>query len=169
MFSHIIVGATGTGKTTFVKSLLKKVDPRNLYIYDVNNEYTEFYDSELENFGEFSKRATELKNAVIVFEEATIFLNNRSSNQELTNILVRKRHTNNTIFLCFHSLRSIPRNIYEISTHITIFKTSDNPELVLKKFEDERMYKAVQEVHENYVPPPYNRNKKPFKKSYKIY
>lgn len=139
--SIIIVGATGTGKTTEVKSRISNVNPANLMIYDVNNEYQDFYNKPFGDFKDFAAEARAATNKVIVFEEATIFLNNRSRDNQLVDILVRKRHTNNMIFLNFHSFRTIPRYIYDLSNYIILFKTNDSVELIEKKYEDERLTK----------------------------
>ena len=140
MVGHLIVGSTGTGKTTYVKSLINKVDINNRLIYDVNNEYG--VNIKLPNFQDFAERVTRIKNAFIVFEEATIFLNNRGSNQYIIDSLVRKRHTSNYYVLVFHSLRSVPKYIYDLCTHVTLFKTNDNYDLIDKRFKDDRLSKA---------------------------
>ncbi len=132
----IIVGGTGAGKTTWVKTKLKKVDKKSILLYDVNNEYKEFTDgSSLPDFDDFSNRATRVSNAVIVFEEATIFLSNQGSNKNVRDILVRKRHTNNTIFLVFHSLRAVPRNIFDLCNYVVLHKTNDNVDLIDNRFD----------------------------------
>lgn len=140
--SLIICGARGMGKSTFVKNALEKVPLNNRFIYDVNAEYLHLYNKPLLPFGEFVEQASKLKNAVICFEEATIFLNNKGSNMQLVEILVRLRHTNNTCFLVFHSLRSIPRYVFDLCTHLVLFKTNDNISQVEKRFENELLSKA---------------------------
>lgn len=142
----IIVGNTGRGKTTYIKEQLKTVNKNALLIYDVNKEYLDFYPEPLLDFDEFIEKATKVNKAVIVFEEATIFFNNRSANKELIELLVRKRHTENTIFLLFHSLRSIPRIAIELSNYMILKKTTDSPEFVFRKFEHEDLAEAVTRV-----------------------
>jgi DNA helicase HerA-like ATPase len=158
---HIIVGATGTGKTTFVKKLLKKASKQSLFIYDVNNEYKEYFNYPFIYFEDFIESATRLKNGILVIEEATIFLNNRSSNENLKEILVRKRHTNLYVILVFHSMRSVPRYIYELSNYITIFKTNDSPDMTSKELKDDRIYDIMTEVKDH--------KNKYFQKTMKIY
>jgi type IV secretory pathway TrbF-like protein len=48
--------------------------------------------------------------------------------------------------LVFHSLRSIPRYIYELSNYITIFKTNDTPYLSAKELKDERIEEIMERV-----------------------
>jgi DNA helicase HerA-like ATPase len=140
--AFIIVGGTGMGKTTFTKKCLEKVNPKARLVYDVNNEYRELINYPLMKFDEFCNLTTRTKNAFIVYEEATIFLNNRSSNSLLIDILVRKRHTNNTIFLVFHSLRSVPRYIFDLCNYCVLHKTNDNENLVENRFENETLTKS---------------------------
>ena len=75
-------------------------------------------------------------NTAIVFEEATIFFSNRGRSEEVIDLLVRKRHTNNIIILLFHSIRSVPNYIFELIDYIILFKTNDNEKLIHDKFKD---------------------------------
>jgi ABC-type cobalamin/Fe3+-siderophores transport system ATPase subunit len=129
----IVVGCTGSGKSTLIKSFTKSVDRAKLFINDVNAEY--FPDREYISTAQFLEIAQKLNDCVIVFEEATIFFSNRGSNREMRELLVRKRHARNVIFLVFHSIRSIPHYIYDLCNYAFIFRTNDAPELVEKKHE----------------------------------
>jgi predicted AAA+ superfamily ATPase len=143
----IIVGATNTGKTTFVKKLITKVpNKRALFVYDVNNEYKEFFPHPLLNIEDFMEKTQFISNGVFVLEEATIYLNNRSSNEYLTSLMVRKRHTNNTIILVFHSMRSVPRYIYELANVIVIFKTNDSADMTSRELKDDRLEEIMNRV-----------------------
>jgi DNA helicase HerA-like ATPase len=144
----IIVGGTGTGKSEKIKSLLRSANKNALLIYDVNNEYTEFYDKPfIEDIDRFVLMAKQVNNAVIVFEEATIFFSNKgSSGQNVKSILVRKRHTNNTLIFVFHSLRSIPRDIFDLSNIIIIHKTEDIKSLIEDKFENTAFTECYEKV-----------------------
>ena len=142
-----IIGGTGAGKTTFTKERLKRVDKRSIHLYDVNSEYKEFYSKPFVDFETFLDESTKIRNACIVFEEATIFFGNKSSNRKITELLVRKRHTNNTIFLIFHSLSSVPRNILSLINYMVIFRTSDTEAIVKNKFGDERITNIFNEVN----------------------
>jgi len=146
----IIVGRTGTGKTTYIKEMLKKVpNKQSLFIYDVNNEYANFFPYPLIGIDDFMEKTQFMQHGIFVLEEATIYLNNRSSNEYLTELMVRKRHTCNTIILVFHSMRSVPRYIYELSNYITIFKTNDSGEMTARELKDDRLESIMNEVKDN--------------------
>jgi hypothetical protein len=148
--AHIIVGATDTGKSFFIKNTLRKVPSYDaLLIYDINNEYQEFSEEPFEDFETFAISATRCEHAIIVFEEATIFLNNRGCSQAVNELLVRKKHTKNFVFLVFHSVRSIPRYVYELSNYITIFKTNDSPDLSARELKDDRIKDIMIRVKNN--------------------
>jgi ABC-type multidrug transport system ATPase subunit len=160
--SIIIVGATGTGKTTYVKSLIQKVpNKKALFIYDVNNEYQEFFPYKLLGIEDFMEKTQFISNGVFVLEEATIYLNNRSCNSYLQELLVRKRHTNNTIILVFHSMRSVPRYIFELSNYLTVFRTNDAPDLTARELKDARIEVLMTDVAKS--------KKQFFSKTLKIY
>lgn len=133
--AFLIIGGTGRGKSTFARKRLKNVDKRALMIYDVNNEHTDLYDKPFVDFETFINISSKVRNAVLFYEEATIFFSNRGgSHKKMIDILVRKRHTNNTIFLIFHSLRTVPRDIIDLCNYIVLFKTNDSQSLVDSKF-----------------------------------
>jgi ABC-type phosphate/phosphonate transport system ATPase subunit len=146
----IIVGATNTGKTTYIKKIIDKVPNKQaLFIYDVNNEYQKYFPYPLVEIYDFMEKTQFMRKGIFVLEEATIYLNNRSSNEYLTQLMVRKRHTDNTIILVFHSMRSVPRYIYELSNYITIFKTNDSSEMTARELKDDRLEAIMNEVKDN--------------------
>lgn len=147
-----VVGQTGSGKTTFVKNTLATLGNAPKFIYDVNAEY--YTKKNLPDFEKFLQIVNTKENSVIVFEEATIFLNNRSANSEIIRMLVRKRHANNFIILVFHSLRSVPVYITDLINYLVLFKTNDRATLVEQKFKnDDRilsLYNAVSKARDKH-------------------
>lgn len=142
--AFIVCGGTGTGKTTFMKKCLDKVSKSALMVYDVNAEYKQYYQwpntsEPLPDVTDFLDVAKRVSDGVLVFEESTIFFSNRSSDETLKRILVRKRHTNITVFLLFHSLRTIPRYVYDLCNRVVLFKTNDSENLVWEKFKDKEL------------------------------
>lgn len=137
MKAIIIVGNTGRGKTTSAVKALKKgiLEKREICVFDPNNDYKEFYSKSFVDENDFCENVKDKKNAFILFEEATIFFSNRGNNKILTSLLVRKRHQNNTVVLLFHSLRTIPVYIFELSNYLILYKTSDRENLIEKKFD----------------------------------
>lgn len=162
--AFILVGGTGCGKTYFTKQLLKSVNKNALLVFDVNNEYKEYYPYPFNpDIDKFLEKASKISKGVILIEDATAFLSNRGRSDLLTKILVAKRHTQNTVILLFHSMRSIPKYLVDISTHVVIFKTNDPQTIVERSFENEALTSAWSRVQNNckghpffsqYPPPP---------------
>jgi molybdopterin-guanine dinucleotide biosynthesis protein len=140
----IIVGTTGSGKTTISKRLCAEVHETRLLIYDVNGEYYDRIDYELPDMDDFLDEAIKARERLILFEEATVFFSNRGSNAKMRKILVAKRHNENIIVLNFHSIRAIPHYIYDLVNFVIVLKTNDQNDLVLKKHE--LLYPAFREV-----------------------
>lgn len=152
--AHIIVGMTGTGKSEYIKKMLRKIpEKKALYIFDYQNEYQEFINYGLIPFEDFAYNATMIRNGVIVYEEATIFLTSHGSQTDryVNEVLVSKRHTNNYVFLIFHSVAEIPPYIYRKCNYITLFKTNDLPDLSSRELRDVRLKNYMERVkkHKN--------------------
>lgn len=127
----LIVGASGNGKSTILKKLIRPVHSNRLFVYDVQGEY--FEDEDLPDIDEFLVAMEKKTDTVQVYEEATIFFSNRGSNKLMRKILVSARHDRNVIFLVFHSIRSIPLYIYDLIDTIIVFNTNDNEDIVQSK------------------------------------
>lgn len=148
-----IVGMRGSGKSTVLKSKLKLVNPDALLIYDPQAEYLDLYNHPLIPFDEFTNKCTNVSNAIIAIEEATIFLSNRGSNSDVRDFLVSARHRNNTFFLVYHSLRSIPRYVFDLIDYIILLKTNDTAEDVQTKFRHSGITNSFNKISsENWIP-----------------
>lgn len=147
----ICIGASGCGKTTMTKKYLdRKPKTMPVKIYDPNAEFTEYYPEKLLYFDEFlyslfDEKHESVRNTYIVFEEATIFFSNRSDDKLMRNLLVRARHTGNIIWLNFHSFRSVPLGIFDLTDYAIIFKTNDSEKKVEEKFDDPGLLQAYAE------------------------
>lgn len=143
-----VVGMTGTGKSTEVKNILSRSRGHKQYIFDIQREYgsggTYFdwdgtnkpflcknqYKGKIDPEGvEFSETVVKLKNSVIVFEEATIFLS-YGRNADVKQMLVSRRHDNNLIILCFHALHMIPKYVRSMIDFLVLKPTGDSPKQV---------------------------------------
>lgn len=143
----IAVGRSGCGKTTLSKKLIKlKPDNMPVMIYDINREYLHYYNKPFLDFDVFLEQMEEVRGHYILIEEATIFFSTHSHFKEMTNILVRARHTRNIIQLNFHSFKSVPKNIYMLLDYITIFKTNDTLKDVKDKFDNPKIIKAYEDA-----------------------
>lgn len=146
----VIVGATGTGKTTEVAKILSQVNMPFL-IFDINNEekYKPFRNtwSKSVNMKEFVKTACEKKSTCIVFEEATIFFSHASSDESIRMLMIEKRHTKNLLIFNFHSLMQVPLYILQLCDLLVMGKTIDNPRNVEQKFKQfDAIYHAYLDV-----------------------
>ena len=159
MYLILIVGSTGQGKTFYTKKLL---EGKKTLIFDVNNEYGEENES-LANksdyikftpnqtismqskkippraryidckIKEFIDIATLCTNRFIVFEDATGFLKGRTS-ETMDQLMQKRRHTNNSIILLFHSIDSIPPRIMQFANYLILYKTQDEEKKVKSKY-----------------------------------
>jgi predicted AAA+ superfamily ATPase len=146
----ICVGRRKTGKTTFSKRLLDKRQKNfPVFIYDINNEYKDYYKEPFVDFDVFLSKIVELRHSYILIEEATIFFNTRGTEQEIINLLVRARHTGNIIQLNFHSFSSVPKYIKNLVDYVVIFKTNDNINDVKARIDDEKILKQWERIKES--------------------
>lgn len=159
----MLVGATGSGKTYFTKSLIKNANKNSLLIFDVNDEYKDFYPYPFNpDMDVFLCKAEKVQNAIILIEDATSFFAVQGRSDKLIKILVAKRHTKNTIILLFHSWGDVPTYLYRKCTEVVIFKTLDGDKQVLK-VGNEQIFNAWKRVQDecktakffsSYPPPP---------------
>lgn len=150
--AHLVVGMTDTGKSTYIKNLLKTVpNKKSLLIYDINNEYSEFIEGKrILDFKEFALLASVVKNSIIVFEEATIFLDGRFKTDLLVQkVLTLKKHRKNYIFLVFHSLADVPGYVYRLSNYLTLFKTNDLSDITAKQLKDYRLKNYIEKLRQS--------------------
>lgn len=136
-----VIAATGQGKTTFVKNMIKG---NRCFVFDVNGEYEELCNDTTQPrskyFGsnkEFMKMASNKHGGTIcVFEEATGFLVG-AMQKDVREFIIAKRHPvgqggRNIVFL-FHTIGSVPPFIFDMSDYIVLFKTGDDVGTVKKK------------------------------------
>ena len=149
--AFIVVGSTGTGKTTFVKKILSEVNTP-LFIFDVNNEYKEFPNKNYNHsdFKKFTSDANMKTNHCIVYEEATIFFLHGGSTELIRSQLVRKRHTKNLFVFNFHALHQVPMYLLDFCDLLVIKKTNDNSKLIFDKFKyNENIIEAYQAIKDD--------------------
>ena len=143
------IGRRGCGKTTMSKKLLdRRPKEMPVIIYDINAEYHDYYAEPFEDFNIFLLRISDekVRSTYILIEEATIFFSTASNYEEMRNVLVRARHTNNIVQLNFHSFRSVPKNIYELLDYVIVFKTNDNEKSVTDRFDHPGVVAAYREA-----------------------
>ncbi|NMD01064.1 MAG: ATP-binding protein [Bacteroidales bacterium] len=135
MFLACIVGAPGTGKTTFLKQFLTYSQKK--IIFDVTGEFSKYEsDSDFEIYYEKDKllqAALSQKNCIILIDESTAFFSYRGYDSDLQKIVQLRRHNNHIILMCYHALKFIPEYLRPLINFIVAFQTGDNTD-VLKNF-----------------------------------
>lgn len=138
--SVLLIGKPKAGKSTWAKARIKKVKGKKI-IYDINNEYPNDGGIFIP-FDRFLDLVSSVRDHFIFIEEATIYISNKSDFKAIREIMVSRRHRNNTIFLTFHSLQQVPLNILAAVDLVVLFHTNDNYELVRKKFGNTKIFTA---------------------------
>jgi hypothetical protein len=137
MDCYIVVGNTGRGKSSICEEIIKKGIAEKLspIIYDPNAEWKKYTGAKpFVYFDDFIKPLVNAKDKIMLFEEATIYLSNRGNNPYLKELVVKKRHNNNTIILNYHSLRSVPTYLLDFCNYLILFKTNDKPYFIEREF-----------------------------------
>ncbi len=133
MYSFMIIGMTGQGKSLFTKNLIKD---KQSYVFDVNNEYkgiaSEVNTSCDEN--NFISECEKKQNTYCVFEEATGFFNGKIP-VRLKKLIIGKRHSGNNYLFLFHSIQDAPPALVRLCNFVVLFKTNDERKTVEKKYE----------------------------------
>lgn len=136
----ILVGARGSGKTYYAKSIIKNAHPKAVYIFDVNKEYGDQYhpyytelDGDIDAFIHVTKT---VKKGIILVEDSTGFLPVNGRNLPFVRQIQGSRHTLNTFILLFHSMRTVPKYLMDFANAIVLFKTNDIPKRVEDTFGD---------------------------------
>lgn len=142
MYLTLVIAHTGQGKTTFCK---KMIEGKPCLVFDVNNEYKDFVPVEDEPDADQNRDtnldvnvfvqfcSTAVFNKIVVIEDATGFFRGNMSG-EFIRMIQRKRHANNNYVLLFHSIASVPRQIFDFVNYVVLFKTNDNAAIVEKKY-----------------------------------
>jgi hypothetical protein len=138
---YIIIGAKGQGKSTITK---KMIEGKPQHIFDVNNEYTDLtedweqsdksrcIDMDIKNFV-FLCQEKHINNRYIVVEDATGFFRGNVSSSTIQ-MLQGSRHQKNNYILLFHSIRSVPKQLFDFCNVVVLYKTNDVQEEVKKKY-----------------------------------
>lgn len=133
MICYTVVGATQTGKTTFVKTKILPKYP-NVLVYDVQNQYSELPFWKRQKTGKYRISPTDMDfekfvllgqavtGFLFVYEEASQFLEGRIDKPMKAN-LTGKAHTHNRFLFFFHSFSMIPPRIIDYTDYLVQFRT----------------------------------------------
>lgn len=151
MNSFVVFGKSGSGKTTFVNDLIKKIDSQKVYAIDFKEQLKHENIKRLISVEELVNVAKKEKNAVFVIDDATGVLRkgNYSYLQELQYLLSTRRHDNNYYIFVFHSIYyfnnmleplidffiffDISEKINDIEKYFSSFTEEESKAAVMKK------------------------------------
>lgn len=170
MYSFLVIGATGAGKTYTVKNdIIPKT--KNLLAFDLyGDEYNELetitnirkykggkcrivldkkqFETKTDLVNDIIKYMSDsMNNFTFVFEDATTFLDSRRNNI-VKDLLIGKRHTKINFVWLFHTISEIPPYIFKASNAVFLHKTEDMETSIISKFgkgsKMHLLYNAVQ-------------------------
>jgi len=137
----VIVGYQGAGKSLLAKSLIKGVHPTRLAILDINREYVEEHPESViadkqgePDFDRYIEMMITEKQRIFVTEDATTIFSHRGYDPRLVRAIIKKRHSGNVYIFLFHSLRVVPRDVFEYSDELWLLKTADTDDSISGKY-----------------------------------
>lgn len=144
----LVVGSTGTGKSTFIKKLIKmivsgKYSNKNKLIFDFQDEHGDINAVRVVPNKllpvkiakeKFFKQFLAVKNTCVVFEESRIYCKHQELNEDMIKKLVGKRHDNNTIIFSFHAMRQIPLWLLDYTDFVFLKHTIDTNIVRFKEY-----------------------------------
>lgn len=141
MKAIILVAEKGRGKTTEAFDIVKQFSNKDLYVYDRQGQYKHFTNNKIKglpSMEQFLQIIKPVKNAVIIFEEATIFFSNKGREEIVIEKLVSNFHESNVIVFIFHSIRTIPIEIADQVDFMKVWHTNDRRTLIANKYKDDQ-------------------------------
>jgi len=154
----LIVGRKKSGKTTLVKARFGTL--KNFFVVDVHNEYKELPVSNTPKPGARAitndvegiiEQVARSRGLTFCIEDATIWLNQRTSDVHLKNLVISCRHNKNVLVLLFHSLNRIPLFILEQADFLYLFATKDTKQ-TWQKIDDPDIKEAFEAIKEENKP-----------------
>lgn len=131
-----LAGEMGSGKTSYIKKLSKKVKTKTICCYlRITDDWNDGNVLKFTNFVEFIKYANTQTNTLFIIDEAFTCLPKKLNikmnkpndiNNLLADFLVNCRKLNNFIFIIYHSLSQIPTEwLIPYLDYLVRFKTND--------------------------------------------
>jgi uridine kinase len=136
MNSFVIFGKSGSGKTTFVNELIKKIDADKVYAIDFKEQIQHERIKRLISVEDLVAIAKKEKNAIFVIDDATGILRKGNYNylQELQYLLSTRRHDNNYYIFVFHSIYFFNNMLEPLIDFFVFFDISEKISDVEKYF-----------------------------------
>lgn len=136
----VVLGATGTGKTTAIKNVLRASERRALIISLDGSEWQGLPITELKTAQDFGfsdvrvhlwnpQRSLNMlkyfRNGIIIFDDCRGYFRANMSD-ELHQFLILMRHSNVDIFAIAHGFTEVPPVFFTFATDFILFKTLDS-------------------------------------------
>ena len=121
----LVVGAKGTGKTTFV---INRKTVKDVFIIVTPKPLTKQFGNDIIlSVEDFAKIDNEnFINCKIVFDDCKYYINSNPAEKltkKIIDLLLLSRHTNNEIYLIYHSLSEVNEKIFNKIDFLFLFRT----------------------------------------------
>lgn len=165
--ANIIVGGPGAGKSTFLREVLAASSkPKTLVLDMADKDFNDFELIEnpelLKHWQKNNKRIKPIRHyqrilqlilghvrdANIVYEDATAYIP-EYIDLDMKELLSMRRHYNLDIYFLFHNFNAVMPKLYQLSTHLTVFRTPEDEDYVktLRKVPNHKyVMKAVNDI-----------------------
>lgn len=147
-----LVAEMGRGKSTEAFNIVESFLHKDLYVNDIQGQYKKYPNNKIKGrctTDQFIQIVQNVKNSVIVFEEATAFFSNKGREEAVIELLISNYHSKNVIIFVFHSLRTVPVEIMDHIQFLILWHTNDRVTLIKNKFkDDEHLLKIFSDVEE---------------------
>lgn len=154
-----LLGTNGTGKTSFLRALVEKLETRVLVITPDDIEWSDCPLNELERASNFRfdgiqrhifdpkttlGKIEHFQKGVIIFDDCRAYLT-ANTDQAIRQLIIRRRQREVDVFAVAHGFTEMPPVFFTFASEIVLFETKDN---IVRRKNCLKDYERVLEVQQ---------------------